>query len=63
MGFAQQAGERALARLDRKLTQIFAVELQKVEHAMDGCGIGPLPPDQLEDGKPLFVAHDRLAID
>jgi hypothetical protein len=62
MGFAHQAGERALARLDRKLAQIVAVQLQKVERAMDGGCIGPLPPDQVEDGKPVFVAHDHLAI-
>ena len=63
MGAAKQAGERARARLDRKLAQILAVQLQKVERAMDGGYIGPLPPDQVEDGKPVFVAHDRLAID
>src|ERR1700683_2927768 len=63
MGASQQAGERALARLDRNLAQVLAVELQKVECAMDGGWIGPLPSDQVEDGKPLFVAHDRLTVD
>ena len=63
MGTTQQAGERALARLDRDPAQILALELKKVERAIDGGCIGPLPPDQLEDGKPFFVADDRFAID
>src|SRR5579862_9650470 len=63
MSPAQQARERALARLDRKLAQILAVKRQKVERAMDGGCIASLPPDQLEDGEPVFVADDCLAVD
>ena len=43
--------------------QIPAVELEQVERAKHGGYFAAMTADQFKNGKPVFVADDRLAID
>jgi hypothetical protein len=52
-----------LAVLYRCPSQILAVDLKKVEGAQDYARMVAGAPDQLEYGKALVVADNRLAID
>jgi hypothetical protein len=60
---AQQPGEPAFAILDRLAADVLAVYFQKIERTQDRARISAVTADQLEQSKPVIVAHDGLAID
>ena len=60
---SQVASEPMLAVLYWRPSQIFAVDLKKVEGTQDYARVVAMAPDQLEHGEALVVAGDGLAID
>jgi hypothetical protein len=42
---------------------VLAVHLEQVECAEDGAGVGSVAANEIEHGKAVVVANDRLAID
>ena len=52
------------APLDRQLAHIVTVQLEQIERAQYGVGMRRASaPDQVEDGEPVLIADDCLAID
>jgi hypothetical protein len=59
----EQAGQPALALLDRLVAQILAVHLEQVERAEQGAPVAPVAAYQVEHGESVVVANDRLPVD
>jgi hypothetical protein len=59
----QQPDQRLLARLDRQLAQILAVEFEQVEGAEHGRVVVAPGPQQLEHREPGLVGNDGFAVD
>ena len=59
----QEPSHLGLARLDRLVAEIAAVELQEIESAIDRRIVALAPAKQLEVREPVLVAGDQLAVD
>jgi hypothetical protein len=59
----EQFCQQAFSLLNRASPQIPSVEFQQVEGAKDRGRFAAMTSDQLKDGKPVFVANDRFAVD
>jgi len=59
----QEPSQLGLARLDRLVAEIAAVELQEIESAIDRRIVALAPAKQLEVREPVLVAGDQLAVD
>jgi hypothetical protein len=59
----KQAGEPALAVLDRFAPEVFAVHLEEVERAEYRGRIAPVRADELEHGQAAVAADYGLAVE
>jgi hypothetical protein len=63
MRFAQQVLERRFPVFERPISQILAIEFEKIEGAKRNEVVLTSVSDQIEDGQAIVIANDCFAID